>query len=211
MIDWFRRLLTGFAGQLVDLGEAVYSALRMLWTVLTTLGRNALHAWQRLYNGARSAITAAASMAWEVYRTMLWAARVLLPRTIAAAADAVRRWTSKLVQAVNVAWRLAIDAARRAIGKLVHAVDVAWRLAVDAVLRRVATIAATLARIAAIVLALLTSPARLAVWVFGALWSLAWHTVDRQAEAILRWLLMRALWLVQRELPVIERVIARLF
>lgn len=211
MIEWFRRKLSGFGGGIADLGEAAYDTFRIVWTVLTTLGRNALHAWYALYNGARGAITSAVHLALEVYYAILWAARVLLPLTVSRAVDAVKRWVGKLVQAVNVAWHLAVDATRRFVGKLVQAVNVAWHLAVDAVLRRLAAVVALLARVAPLVLSLLTRPDRLAVWIFTALWGLAWRTVDRQAEAILRWLLMRALWLVQRELPVIERVIARLF
>jgi hypothetical protein len=146
----------------------------------------------------------------ETYITLRWLLLTRIPALIRAARDAVVRWASSAIHTVDQAIRRVIATLDKWAKQAVASVTNALRQFRDWALGRINALIADAARLIRRVFGDWSTPAKLATWLIGAIWTAGLRLLYGQRDRIATWFLRTStsftLWLARS----LESVIGRL-
>lgn len=210
MEAWIKNLINAARQALEDLGQAVTDRLLAFYNWVTKALTAVGGQFGRLLTAAGAVKTHLVSVVSEGLSTLTWLLKVRIPALIKAADEALRRWGAALVTAAK-------NELKGMLATLDKWAKSAWTTATKAIadLRSWATtqvnaLLASLVYVRTIVVALLTSPARLASWLVGAMVSEIWRYADRNADRIILWAQRRSVAYTASMVGRIEQLLGRL-
>lgn len=211
MPPWVIALLANLASPIRRALDAVGQWVSgLVGTIHRVLGGIRI-SWNLLYSRVRGGIAALGHALSELYSTAWWIIHVWVPKQLLYWNNRISRWVLDGIHKLDrLARGLVADLrswASRAINGLWDTLNKVRRWAID----RINEIWRTLVRVRDIVLALLTSPARLAEWVIAAIVSALWRYAFRQRDRIASWFLRTSpaftLWLARTLDSIIGRIL----
>jgi phage-related protein len=208
--NWIRDLITQAIGPVRDAVTAIFARIAVIWSAIIAVGTNLRNAWRYFVNAARHKLAQLRGLVSEMWATMAWLIKIRIPQAIGVAVDGIVNWTLRTISNARNALEAAISSvvtwARARLGELQQFLSdlTQW------IRETVADIRATLGYIVRIVSALLTDPAHMAEWLFGALVRKVLSYIDTNAEALFDLLLQRGIYYAGKVANRLEEMLVRL-
>lgn len=210
MDKWIRDLILQAIGPVRDAVTAVVQRIAVIWSAVVAVGINVRNAYRYLVNAAKHKLAQLRGLASEAYTTMAWLIKIRIPQAIGTATNGIVQWTLRTISdarnAIDAAIRNLTAWASRRLGELQQFLGElgTW------IRETVADIRTTLMFVARIVGALLTDPAHMAEWLFGALVRKVLSFINDNAETLFDLLLQRGLHYAGRVANRLEEMLVRL-
>ncbi len=188
MEAFLRALYAVIPGWLRPVAAPVIDRLLAVWRWSQSLAVRVRGGWQRVNTGTQRLRDGLERLGGATYDTLRWLTQVRVPALARWSRDAAIRWARDRVQELRVAVGSVRTLAIRAVSAL-RAEALAWLSA----LRRwvaglVGPVLSAVGRLLTRVFDTWATPARMAAWLAGAMWSALWHyaysNIDRFAEAL---------------------------
>lgn len=195
---------------LQPVARPVAERLIRVWRWSEGLARHVRGAFRLAVTGATRLRDGIVRLGRETYDTFRWLLSVQVPRLIKQARDAVVKWAADQINRAKAVLTSAIDTLRRWATSAVNAL----RSLVDNVRRWAAGLLsrldAAVKRIIDRVFGLWSTPARLAGWLVGAMWTALWRYVDSNLDRIVAAVYAKRRAVFFKSIETIERLVGRL-
>jgi len=210
MEAWLRAVLAVIPQPFRTPASLLVGALIRVWQWSDGLARRTRSVWDPMWIAAHFLRNGIATLGLETLNTLRWLVTVRLPKLFKTAVDSAVKWAADHIIAVANQAKSLVDNLRRwATDRIREALT-----AIDGLRRWAAGLLAELksgvSRLLGMVFGTWATPARLAAWLAGAMWSAlwryGWQQADRIAEAA--WRARRTLAL--RTIAEIEHIIGRI-
>ncbi len=210
MDKWIRDLISQAVGPVRDAVTAVFTRIAAIWSAIIAVGTNLRNAWRYLVNAARHKLAQLRGLVGEAWATMAWLIKIRIPQAIGVAVNGIVSWTLRTISNARNALEAAISSAvawaRARLGELQQLLSdlIQW------IRETVADIRSTLGYIVRVVGALLTDPAHMAEWIFGALVRKVISYIDTNADALFDLLLRRGVYYAGKVANRLEEMLVKL-
>ncbi len=210
MDKWIRDLISQAVGPVRDAVTAVFTRIAAIWSAIIAVGTNLRNAWRYLVNAARHKLAQLRGLVGEAWATMAWLIKIRIPQAIGVAVNGIVSWTLRTISNARNALEAAISSAvawaRARLGELQQLLSdlIQW------IRETVADILSTLGYIVRVVGALLTDPAHMAEWIFGALVRKVISYIDTNADALFDLLLRRGVYYAGKVANRLEEMLVKL-
>lgn len=211
MPSWLNKLIQLAIGPVRDLANAVRDKLSGLWSTIATVLGNIGAQWARMFNVFDRLRWTLRHVLDEIYGSLWRLVREWIPRFVLSRITEAVRWLSGLIGWVERLARTLVRELGDFVGRELNRIGATLDRVRLWLMDEINKDRALLAWLWREVIPRVTSPARMAEWLAGALLSPLWKVLDQHAEAYAEWVLRNSIRVVMRNIARIERFIVRMF
>lgn len=210
-METFIRAIVNLAiGGVRDLATAAMERMLWLYSVVVTVGLAIRTGWNAVTTAGRFYAQKLWTFSAQLYGTLWYIIHVRIPIVVNTAIDNTISWLSAVIQDVEMRITIGLMLLRDwTIAAVNNVLDFLDRLG-EFIARKFGEVWETLDRAAELVFTLLTSPERMAAWIFGALIRHIIRYVDDNAEGLLDLFRRRSVHYAGLVAARIEEVLVRL-
>lgn len=211
MEAWLNSLLDKIPSPLRGAAKWLLSGVIQVFRWVDGLARRVRVAWNRFTTAAQTLRGGIIYMGTELYTTLRWLVTVRIPRAITDATNRIHSALAALIARVQAEVAAALDAAMRWLRGILASLWAAVRDLRAWVANLVSPWVNRVRDLVARVFDTWATPARLAQWLVGAMWSALWGYVDRNLDRLVMaaWSRRRGLegWALARLVELIGRIL----
>lgn len=210
-METFIRAIVNLAiGGVRELAAAAMERMLWLYAVVVTVGTAIRFGWNTVTSSARFWAAKVWNFSGQVYATFWYIIHIRIPTFVNTAIDNTVTWVSAVIQDVEMRLTIGLMLLRQwVVDRVNEFTDFIGRL-VSFVVNKFDEVWDSLGRIGELVFTLLTSPERMAAWLFGALVRHIISYVDENAEGLLDLFQRKSMHYAGRIAMRIEQVLVRL-